>query len=105
MWAYAVLTARRDRPMRTQAALAASIGADKTRLIPVLDDPLRRGLIEREPDPADGRVRLLDLTGAGRSLCHSVVAQIRAAGDELLGGVPAGERQAFLRTLIALSSH
>ncbi|MDN3359383.1 MarR family transcriptional regulator [Actinomadura sp. DC4] len=58
-----MLGALRDRPTRTQAALAAAINADKTRLIPVLDDLQRRGLIEREPDPADraGFLTALDL--------------------------------------------
>jgi hypothetical protein len=38
MWAYVVFTALKDKPTRTLAALAAAIGADKTRLIFVLDD-------------------------------------------------------------------
>ena len=49
MWAYIVLSALRDRSMRTQAALAAGIGADKTRLIPVLDDLQRRGSWSASP--------------------------------------------------------
>lgn len=103
MWGYAVLTALRERPMRTQAALAASIGADKTRLIPVLDDLQARGLIDREPDPADRRVRLLRLTDAGDRLQRAVRGEIRAAEEDLLAEVPPVERDAFLRTLIALS--
>ena len=51
MWGYAVLTTLREEPVRAQSALAKAIGADKTRLIPVLDELQRRGLIEREPDP------------------------------------------------------
>jgi hypothetical protein len=41
MWGYAVLSALADEPMRTQAALARAIGADKTRIIGTLDE-LRR---------------------------------------------------------------
>ncbi len=37
MWGYIVLLALDDEPVRTQAALAESIGADKTRIIGVLD--------------------------------------------------------------------
>lgn len=96
--------ARRERPVRSPAALAASIGADKTRLIPVLDDLERRGLVEREPDPDDRRVRLLDLTEAGRDMHRSLLAEVRAAEDELLAAVPAADRAAFLRTLMTLSS-
>ncbi|HEY0717730.1 MAG TPA: MarR family transcriptional regulator, partial [Streptosporangiaceae bacterium] len=58
-WGYMVLLALAGRPARTQAALAAQIGADKTRLIPVLDGLQHHGLIERRPDPADRRARLL----------------------------------------------
>jgi DNA-binding MarR family transcriptional regulator len=102
MWAYVVLTALKESPMRTQAALAASIGADKTRLIPVLDDLQTRGLIEREPDPADRRVRLLGLTGAGREVQRAIQAEIRAAEEVLLAAVPATDRAGFLRALTAL---
>jgi DNA-binding MarR family transcriptional regulator len=103
MWAYIVLSALRDRPTRTQAALAAAINADKTRLIPVLDDLQRRGLIDREPDPADRRVRLLSLTPAGRRLHAAVRADIRAAEEDLLAKVAEGDRAGFLAALQALS--
>ena len=103
MWAYAVLTALRERPMRTQAALAAGIGADKTRLIPVLDELQKRGLIEREPDPSDRRVRLLGLTPDGRRVHEAVRSEIRAAEDELLSVCPSDDREGFLRALVALT--
>src|SRR5215212_5372953 len=99
MWAYAVLTALKDRPMRTQAALASAIGADKTRLIPVLDGLQRRGLITREPDPADRRVRLLSLTSAGRKLHAAVQGDIRAAEEGLLADVAEEDRATFLAVL------
>ena len=53
MWGYSVLLALDDSPMRTQAALAEAIGADKTRIIPTLDDLQAKGHIERRPDPDD----------------------------------------------------
>jgi DNA-binding MarR family transcriptional regulator len=97
-----VLTALNDRPMRTQAALAAAIGADKTRLIPVLDDLQRRGLITREPDPTDRRVRLLSLTPAGGKLHAAVRADIRAAEEALLADVAEEDRPGFLAALQTL---
>jgi DNA-binding MarR family transcriptional regulator len=103
MWAYIVLTALRAGPTRTQAALAAGIGADKTRLIPVLDDLQRRALIKREPDPADRRVRLLGLTPEGGRRQQAIQADLRAAEQELLAALPAGDRTAFLRALRELS--
>ncbi|WP_307834281.1 MarR family winged helix-turn-helix transcriptional regulator [Paractinoplanes lichenicola] len=103
MWAYAVLTALRESPMRTQTALAAGIGADKTRLIPVLDELQKRGLIEREPDPSDRRVRLLDLTADGRRLHETIQSEIRAGEADLLSDFPPTDRDGFLRALIALT--
>jgi DNA-binding MarR family transcriptional regulator len=101
MWGYVVLTALRDGPARAQATLAAAIGADKTRLIPILDDLQRRGLIERDPDPADRRVRLLQLTPEGRTLQKAVQKDIRAAEEAILAGTE--DREAFVRALRALS--
>lgn len=62
MWAYAVLTALRDNEASSQASLAAAIGADRTRIIAVLDDLQERKLINRQPDPSDRRSNLLSLT-------------------------------------------
>jgi DNA-binding MarR family transcriptional regulator len=104
MWGYVVLTALRDEPTRAQATLARAIGADKTRLIPILDELQRRGLISREPDPADRRVHVLGLTPAGRELHAGVQAAIRAAEVRLLARLPAADRQAFLRSLQTLNS-
>ncbi len=103
LWGYAVLTALRAEPMRTQSALARSIGADKTRLIAVLDQLQQRELIERQPDPADRRVHLLRLTSAGRRLHGDVRAAIRAVESSLLDPLPDADRRAFLRALQALS--
>lgn len=102
MWGYVVLTALAEQPMRTQAALARTIGADKTRIIGVLDELQERGLIQRRPDPADRRVRVLSLTGAGRRVHRSVQAAIRAREDRVLARLSATDRRGFLRALETL---
>jgi DNA-binding MarR family transcriptional regulator len=103
MWGYAVLSALADEPMRTQAALARAIGADKTRIIGTLDELQERALIEREPDPEDRRVRLLRLTPAGRQLYVSVRADIRLAEERLLSELTLADKRVFLRVLQRLS--
>jgi DNA-binding MarR family transcriptional regulator len=103
MWAYAVLLGLDDEPTRTQAALAQAIGADKTRIIGVLDDLAERGLIQRQPDPSDRRVRLLSLTAQGRRLRGAVQSAIQAREERLLARLPAADRQGFLRALQALA--
>src|SRR5712664_4794333 len=79
MWGYVVLTALAEQPVRTQAALAQAISADKSRIIGVLDDLQQRGLIKRQPDAADRRVHLLSLTPAGDRLRRSAAANRRSS--------------------------
>ncbi|MFK0293671.1 MarR family winged helix-turn-helix transcriptional regulator [Streptomyces sp. NPDC090442] len=102
MWAYSVLLRLDATPIRTQAALAEAIRADKTRIIPVLDDLESRGLIRRRPDPADRRVRLVSLTPEGRRLRDAVRADIQRGEERLLAGLPAADRKGFVRGLLAL---
>src|SRR5690242_734714 len=82
MWGYSVLTALDETPVRTQAALAEAIGADKSRIIGTLDELQSAGLIERTPDPDDRRVRLLSITAAGRRVRRAVRKSIRVAEEE-----------------------
>jgi DNA-binding MarR family transcriptional regulator len=105
MWGYVVLLRLRTMSMRTQAALAAEIGADKTRIIAVLDQLQRDGLITREADPADRRVNLLALTAEGRRRCESAQAAIQANEERVLAGLgmASADVEGFLRVLQVLS--
>ncbi|MGW1643033.1 MarR family winged helix-turn-helix transcriptional regulator [Streptomyces lavendulae] len=103
MWAYAVLLHLDEAPIRTQAALAEAIGADKTRIIVVLDALAERELIRRVPDPKDRRARLLSLTPDGRLLRDTVQSAIQENENRLLARLPAGDREAFLRSVRALT--
>lgn len=104
MWAYVVLVALADEPVRTQAALADAIRADKTRIIQVLDDLQHRGLIERSPDPSDRRSHLLSLTTAGQQLHRTARSGIRTYERRLLDRLPPAERSGLLGALATLSS-
>jgi DNA-binding MarR family transcriptional regulator len=88
--------------VRTQAALAQAINADKSRIISVLDDLQERELIQRQPDTADRRVHLLSLTPAGDRLRRSVEAAIRDSEQDVLATLSPADRAAFLRSLKAL---
>jgi DNA-binding MarR family transcriptional regulator len=105
MWGYIVLTALVEQPVRTQAALAQGINADKSRIISVLDELQERGLIYRQPDETDRRVHLLSLTPAGDRLRRSVEAGIRSREEEVLEVLPPADREVFLRSLKALYEH
>ncbi len=103
MWGYVVLLALDRTSMRTQAALAAAIGADKTRIIGTLDELQDDGYIERRPDPADRRVRLLAITEAGRSVKDAAQQEIQRGEERWLGELSAEERRVFLRVLDRLT--
>lgn len=104
MWGYVVLNALDSSPARTQAALAQAIGADKTRIIATLDELQRAGLITREPDPGDRRVRLLAITAAGRQVRAAAQTAIQANEDRVLASLPSADRQAFLRAVQTLAA-
>jgi DNA-binding MarR family transcriptional regulator len=99
MWEYVVLLGLGSGPVRTQSALADAIGADKTRIIEVLDSLQQRGLITREPDESDRRVRLVGLTGEGRRVRHDAQAAIQKNESVLLDTLPDTEQRRFLRSL------
>jgi DNA-binding MarR family transcriptional regulator len=103
MWAYATMHQLAGEPVRSQSVLAAGLGLDKTRVIPVLDDLQERRLIRRQPDPADRRVRLLSLTPKGRELFARVQREIHQHEDRLLDQLDAAERAAFISALRTLS--
>jgi DNA-binding MarR family transcriptional regulator len=103
MWAYIVLSALDQSAIRTQATLAESIGADKTRIIAVLDELQKHGYIKRIPDPDDRRARLLEITESGRSIKNSTQTDIHRGEEHWLGQLSAGDREVFLRVLQQLT--
>ena len=104
MWGYSVLLTLDQSSVRTQAALAEAIGADKTRIIPTLDELQGKGYIERRPDPDDRRVRLLAITDSGRAVKDAVQEEIQRGEERWLSALSAADRRVFLRVLADLSA-
>ena len=103
MWDYAVLSALADSDAPTQAQLAATTGRDKTRLIGNLDRLEAQGMVEREPDPADRRNRIVSLTPAGSRVLRRCRDAIGAMETELLADLDPADRAAFERALTTLA--
>jgi DNA-binding MarR family transcriptional regulator len=99
MWQYAALTCLARSPAPTQLQLAAAIRYDKTRLIALLDQLERDGLVRREPDPSDRRARIVRITPKGRRRYERAAADIRAMEGELLSPLTAAERDALRSAL------
>lgn len=61
-----------------------------------------QGLVDRRPDPGDGRVVVVSLTRAGRALVRRRrAARARALADRMTG-LPADDRDSLLAALPAL---
>src|ERR1700733_1641536 len=91
MWGYIVLTALDEQPVRTQAALAQAIGADKSRIISDLDELQERGLIHAQPAAPNRGDHLLSLTPAGSQVRQSVQSAIRRREERILALLPPGD--------------
>ena len=92
-----------DGPVHTQARLAAAVGRDPTRLIPILDDLEARGLVARHPDPVDRRNKIVELRPPGHDLLRRCRAGIRAVEDALLSDLGDEEERVFRRALTHLA--
>ena len=103
---YQVLAAAaRSRP-GSQQELAGHLGVDRTVMTYLLDDLARAGLIERRPDPADRRARRIAATARGAAQLGDQDQRLRAAEDDVLGGLGTeADRQAFRGLLQRLATH
>lgn len=88
---------------RTQLALAAEIGLDKTTLTAVLDRLERDGFVVRKADPRDRRVRVPEATRRGLDV-HLRLQQCRDNVEQaMFKGIPLEDKTAFLRVLSRLT--
>jgi DNA-binding MarR family transcriptional regulator len=91
--------ARLDREgPTTSAALARQEQVSPQSMGATLGALQERGLIERRPDPADGRRVLLSVTDAGRRVLHH---KRTARTEQLARALSSGFTPAELRTLMA----
>ena len=95
-----VLAALDDGRQRTQLELSKVVCVDKTTLINVLDRLERHELIVRTVDPADRRVRIPQITSAGRKMYGKFAHARDAAEGRALDGIGQADR-ALLMELLA----
>ena len=103
-----VLSALLAEQGRTQLALGAALGLDKTTLTTVLDKLEAEGYVRRQPDPQDRRVRIPTITEAGAKLQALVDHDVHLVEEVLLAELDAEQRQTLtdsLRRLIDADVH
>ena len=91
----------------TAGELSASTHVTSGTMTSRLDRLTRRSLVSRHPDPDDGRLVRVRLTGTGRRRVDAAFAALVATERELLAALPAeatDELAAWLRTLLAAAT-
>jgi DNA-binding MarR family transcriptional regulator len=86
-------------PGLSQQELAAKLGMYASRLVAVIDDLEKRGLIERQPSNTDRRLYALHLTKSGREQLSAIGAIAREHGRDLFDGL-SDEEQSTLTALL-----
>lgn len=87
------------KPGLDQAALSGEIGVDRTTASNVLSRLERRGLVRREGDAEDKRLRRAFLTEQGEAMLSDMQAALERSHRRLVAPLPEAEREAFIRAL------
>lgn len=88
----------------SQSELAAAVGLDGSSLVRLLDLLVEQGLIERRPHASDRRVKLVQLTVAGRQTVTSIRKRLGSVESALLCDVHPDDAQTMLRAFDSIEA-
>ncbi|MFC5911010.1 MarR family winged helix-turn-helix transcriptional regulator [Streptacidiphilus monticola] len=97
---HAVLEALAEEPGMDQRTVGERTSLDKATMAELISRLVRRGLVLRRRDPADGRRNLLSLSPAGEQLLSQVSEGVAGVQQQLLAPLDDPERE---RVLVLLS--
>lgn len=83
----------------SQKALVKAASIEQPTMAATLSRMERDGLVERQPDPQDGRGFLFSLTPLAMQKAEMVKEAVLAVNSEALADIPEHERKPFLATL------
>lgn len=91
-----VMKAACHLPQCTAHVIATRMRRDKAQITRVVQDLCAADLIRQEPDPADGRRRILTPTPAGKRLRKHIAQAEREAGTRMVRDLPAASVTEFV---------
>jgi MarR family transcriptional regulator for hemolysin len=94
-----VLRALKDGPPRSQKDLAAFARVEQPTMAEMLARLERDGVVQRKPDPKDGRGSLTSLTRRARLRWPKARRELVQAENEALAGLSAAEKETLLGLL------
>jgi DNA-binding MarR family transcriptional regulator len=99
---YGLLTTLSLNPDLDQNSIGRELGIDRTNVADVLARLAKRGLVERHRSKQDKRMVLARLTPSGQRATDEMYSAMLKAQNRLLAPLTAGERKAFIDTLLRL---
>jgi DNA-binding MarR family transcriptional regulator len=84
---WAVLIRLWEQDGRTQSQLSDETFRDRPTMSRILDGMQERGILEREVDPNDSRVRIVRLTRRGRALQKKLVPVVKGLVERVVEGI------------------
>ncbi|MFB4278680.1 MarR family winged helix-turn-helix transcriptional regulator [Nonomuraea sp. MTCD27] len=102
---YRILAALDEFGVASQAELGRRCNMDRSDVVAAINELARQGLVERTPDPGDRRRNMVSLTEAGDRQLGRLDRALDRVQDDLLGPLPAEDRQTLTRLLTRLLTH
>ena len=102
---WVVLSALSDVGCMSQAALATHVHLEGATITHHIDRLEAAGLVCRQLDPSDRRVRRLELTGAGAELHSRLLAAVIELQQHVLAGLGPRERAALRKALETIQAN
>lgn len=96
---YAALVAIRDFPGIDATRVSALVAFDRSTIGSVLERIEAKGLIERRAGDHDRRVKVLHITGRGRTLLEAIMPAVDRAQERMLAPLAPHERDALMGLL------
>jgi DNA-binding MarR family transcriptional regulator len=81
------------------AGLAERLGVNPSTATRMVDRLSASGMVERTPDPADGRVTKITATAVGRTVVREVNARRQADIARIVAAMPGGDQKALIAAL------
>lgn len=94
-----LLAAMLNEQITTSSGLAARLGIGNSRITPIIDRLVAKGLVARTGFQSDRRVRTVELTEQGRAIAIQMRDFETELHLKLLGYIPSTERAGLLTTL------
>jgi MarR family transcriptional regulator, transcriptional regulator for hemolysin len=102
---WVVLSALSDEGVISQSALGSHVHLEGATITHHIDRLEQQGLVRRQVDPTDRRVRRLELTPLGQRLHEKLLGAMREFERRLLAGVSDAERAQLRETLARIGDN